>query len=161
LKYPHLHPMLMVFVPASAIEQFDRHVFKRLVTSELNGPVLVYPMNKSKWDARLSVAIPEGSEETFYTVSFLSNKWPENAALRSKMMQDNESILKITEQLGGKQYLPKHQHIRQCRRHFGSKWAAFVESKQSFDPRAILAPGQNLFKAGQNHFNQRIRMSRN
>jgi len=42
------HPMLNVFVPASAIEQFDRLVFKRLVAAEFNGPVLVYPMNKSK-----------------------------------------------------------------------------------------------------------------
>jgi len=113
-----------------------------------------------RWDARLSVAIPEGSEEIFYMVAFLSNKLPENAEARSKMMQDNESILEIVEQLRGKHYLPKHQHIRQWRRHFGSKWEAFVESKQAFDPRAILAPGQNLFKAGA-QFNKYIRLSRN
>jgi cytokinin dehydrogenase len=42
------HPLLNIFVPSSAIEQFDKLVFKRLASSEFNGPILVYPMNKSK-----------------------------------------------------------------------------------------------------------------
>lgn len=41
-------PLLSLFIPAYAIEQFDLLVLKRLVTSEFNGPILVYPMNKSK-----------------------------------------------------------------------------------------------------------------
>ena len=42
------HPLLSLFVPSSAIDQFDKLVFKRLVSSGFNGPVLVYSMNKSK-----------------------------------------------------------------------------------------------------------------
>lgn len=153
------HPLLNLFVPASAIEQFDKLVFKRLASSEFNGPILVYPMNKSKWDRRMSVAVPEGSEEVFYMVAFLSNKLPEGAAL-SKMMGDNESVLRIAKSLGCKQYLPKHQDVAQWRRHFGSKWESFVLNKQTFDPQAILAPGQNLFSSG-NHIEKYIRMVKN
>ncbi|KAG0554904.1 hypothetical protein KC19_12G129000 [Ceratodon purpureus] len=153
------HPLLSIFVPASAIEQFDRLVFKRLVSTEFNGPTLVYPMNKSKWDRRMSVAVPEGSDEVFYMVAFFSNKLSESAAL-SKMLADNESILRIAQQLGCKQYLPKHSDITQWRRHFGSKWESFVQNKQTFDPEAILAPGQNLFRSG-SHINKYIRMVKN
>ncbi|KAG0599156.1 hypothetical protein M758_12G131900 [Ceratodon purpureus] len=153
------HPLLSIFVPASAIEQFDKLVFKRLGSTEFNGPTLVYPMNKSKWDRRMSVAVPEGSDEVFYMVSFLSNKAPEGAAL-TKMLADNGSILRIAQQLGCKQYLPKHSDITQWRRHFGSKWESFVQNKQTFDPEAILAPGQNLFRSG-SHINKYIRMVKN
>lgn len=89
-------------------------------------------------------------------VAFLSNKLPEGAAL-TKMMADNQSILRIAKQLGCKQFLPKRQNITQWRRHFGSKWHSFVQNKQTFDPKAILAPGQNLFSAG-NHIDTYIRM---
>jgi cytokinin dehydrogenase len=146
-------PLLSLFIPASAIEQFDLLVLKRIASSEFNGPILVYPMNKSKWDSRLSVAVPEGSDEVFYMVSFLSNKLPEAASL-SKMLEEDKSILRVTEKLGGKQYLPRHQDMNQWKRHFGSKWEKFVQNKQMFDPRTILAPGQNLFSrsnVGENH----------
>lgn len=92
-------------------------------------------------------------------VAFCCNELLESEAL-SKMIQDNEDILRISEQLGCKQYLPKHQHISQWRHHFGSKWAMFVQNELVFDPRAILAPSHNLFKAGA-HFNQYLRFSRN
>lgn len=110
-----------------------------------------------RWDKRLSVAVPEGSEEVFYMVSFLSNKLPEKASL-AKMMKQDESILRISEKLGGKQYLPRHKCVKEWRRHFGSKWASFVHNKETFDPRAILAPGQNLFSTKRPA--QYIRMSR-
>jgi cytokinin dehydrogenase len=99
----------------------------------------------------MSVAVPEGSEEVFYMVAFLSNKLPEGAVL-SKMMGDNESILRIAKSLGCKQYLPKHQDVAQ--------WESFVLNKQTFDPQAILAPGQNLFSSG-NHVEKYIRMVKN
>ncbi len=103
----------------------------------------------------MSVAVPEGSDEVFYMVAFLSNRLPEGAAL-AKLMADNERILRTALQLGSKQYLPKHQDIGQWRRHFGSKWEAFVQNKQTFDPRGILAPGQNLNCKG--HIDAYIRM---
>jgi len=42
------HPWLNIFVPASSIERFDKLVLKKLMTPDFSGPILVYPLNKSK-----------------------------------------------------------------------------------------------------------------
>lgn len=42
------HPWLNIFVPASSIERFDALVFKKFMTQDYSGPMLVYPFNKSK-----------------------------------------------------------------------------------------------------------------
>ncbi|KAG0581883.1 hypothetical protein M758_3G016900 [Ceratodon purpureus] len=141
------HPWLNLFVPASSIERFDMLVLKKIMTQDFSGPLLVYPLNKSKWDKRLSVAVPEGPDEIFYIVAFLRNKLPEldGGPTLSTMLEDNDNILRVCEPLRCKQYLPRHQDRIQWKRHFGSKWDLFVQNKQMFDPRAILSPGQNIF----------------
>lgn len=47
------HPWLNIFVPASSIERFDMLVLKKLMTPNFNGPILVYPLNKSKYVHKL------------------------------------------------------------------------------------------------------------
>ncbi len=42
------HPWLILFVPASSIERLDELVLKKIMTPDFSGPVLVYPLNKSK-----------------------------------------------------------------------------------------------------------------
>lgn len=42
------HPWLNIFVPASSVERFDALVFKELVSKDFSGPMLIYPMNRSK-----------------------------------------------------------------------------------------------------------------
>lgn len=42
------HPWLNLFVPASSIELFDMQVLKKIMTQDFSGPILVYPLNKSK-----------------------------------------------------------------------------------------------------------------
>lgn len=44
------HPWLNLFVPKSRIADFDSGVFKDIVLKRkiTNGPILVYPMNRSK-----------------------------------------------------------------------------------------------------------------
>lgn len=42
------HPWLNLFVPAASINCFDRLVLKQLKTWDFSGPILVYPLNKSK-----------------------------------------------------------------------------------------------------------------
>ncbi|HEX4963934.1 MAG TPA: hypothetical protein VF173_24120 [Thermoanaerobaculia bacterium] len=32
------------------------------------------------------------------------------------------------------------------RRHFGSRWPQFAAAKEAFDPEALLAPGQGIFR---------------
>ncbi|KAI4379541.1 hypothetical protein MLD38_005822 [Melastoma candidum] len=51
-------------------------VLKNNITT---GPVLIYPMNKNKWDVRTSAVIPE--EDVFYTVGFLQSSGFKDCAL--------------------------------------------------------------------------------
>nr|CAD1826155.1 unnamed protein product [Ananas comosus var. bracteatus] len=63
------HPWLNLLVAARDIPGFDREVFKRVLRKGIGGPMLVYPLVKSKWDPRTSVALP--NSEVFYLVALL------------------------------------------------------------------------------------------
>lgn len=42
------HPWLNLFIPKSKIHTFAKEVFGNILTQTSNGPVLIYPVNKSK-----------------------------------------------------------------------------------------------------------------
>ncbi|KAK0571067.1 hypothetical protein LWI29_010525 [Acer saccharum] len=139
------HPWLNLFLPKSRILDFNEGVFKDIVLKSniTTGPVLVYPMNRNKWDDRMSAVIPD--EEVFYTVGFLHScgfdDW--------KAFDDqNKEILKFCDNAGieVKQYLPHHTTKEDWIKHFGSsRWKTFSERKAQFDPKMILSPGQRIF----------------
>ncbi|XP_020225613.1 cytokinin dehydrogenase 3 [Cajanus cajan] len=138
------HPWLNFFIPKSQILDFDSGVFRDIVLKRniSSGPVLVYPMNRNKWDDRMSASIPE--EDVFYTVGFLHSSgfdnWKEYDA-------QNREILEFCSDAGieVKQYLPNHTTQEDWSNHFGAKWVTFLERKRQFDPRMILSPGQKIF----------------
>ncbi|KAL1335503.1 hypothetical protein HN51_064373 [Arachis hypogaea] len=139
------HPWLNLFIPKSQIMQFNSGVFRGIIFKRniTTGPVLVYPMNRSKWDDKMSASIPD--EDVFYTVGFLHStgfdKWNEFDA-------ENKEILKFCSDNGikVKQYLAQHSTQEEWKNHFGdNKWKVFVERKNQFDPRMILSPGQKIF----------------
>ncbi|GAV56943.1 FAD_binding_4 domain-containing protein/Cytokin-bind domain-containing protein [Cephalotus follicularis] len=140
------HPWLNLFVSKRDIADFDHMVFKNILKRGVGGPMLVYPLLRNKWDNRTSVVIPEG--ELFYIVALLrfpplGPKGPEV----EKMIAQNHEIIKCCSKKGidFKQYLPHYQSHEEWKRHFGNQWTRFVERKASFDPMAILAPGQKIF----------------
>lgn len=45
-----------------------------------------------------------------------------------------------------KQYLPYYTKEEDWRTHFGSRWKVFAQRKLDYDPLAILAPGQRIFR---------------
>ncbi|XP_022756378.1 cytokinin dehydrogenase 7-like [Durio zibethinus] len=137
------HPWLNLFVSKSDIVDFDRTVFKKMVKDGVGGPMLIYPLLRNKWDNRMSVALPEG--EIFYLVALL--RFVPKGPLVEKSVAQNHEIVKwcIKEGLDFKLYLPHYQSKEDWKRHFGNQWTRFVERKASFDPMAILAPGQKIF----------------
>ncbi|CAK9211681.1 unnamed protein product [Sphagnum troendelagicum] len=142
------HPWLDMFIPASSMTTFDSLVFQQLVPVEYGGPIFVYPVNRNKWDRRTTIVVPD--EEVFYLVAFLRNELPSGPSLES-MLDENVKILRVCEDLNGKHYLPKYTEEEQWKQHFGcEKWTAFVQHKHMFDPHAILAPRQNMFRRNQN-----------
>ncbi|XP_019056800.1 PREDICTED: cytokinin dehydrogenase 6 isoform X2 [Tarenaya hassleriana] len=142
------HPWLNLLVPRSKINTFAEGVFGNILTDTSNGPILIYPVNKTKWDNGTSAVIPE--EEIFYLVAFLSS------AIASSSGKDNlEHILKQNQKilefcaaacLGVKQYLAHYTTKEEWRAHFGTRWETFVRRKFTYDPLAMLAPGQRIFQ---------------
>ncbi|KAI3445090.1 hypothetical protein Pfo_001755 [Paulownia fortunei] len=142
------HPWINLLVPRTKIHSFAEGVFGSILTDTNNGPVLVYPVNKSKWDNRTSFVTPE--EDIFYLVAFLPHAVPsstENNGLQH-LLSLNKRILNFCEaaQLGVKQYLPYYTTQEEWRVHYGPRWEAFVQRKSAYDPLAILAPGQRIFQ---------------
>ncbi|KAL8061944.1 hypothetical protein ABFX02_02G115600 [Erythranthe guttata] len=151
------HPWLNLLVPRTNIHTFAEGIFGNILTDTNNGPVLVYPVNKSKWDNRTSFVTPGGEEEgedIFYLVAFLPAAVPSAAAAAGNgslqnLLNLNKRILNFceTEKLGVKQYLPYYTTQEEWRAHYGPRrWEAFVQRKSAYDPLAILAPGQRIFQ---------------
>ncbi|CAL1391245.1 unnamed protein product [Linum trigynum] len=141
---PHSHPWLNLFVPKSGVSKFNDGVVRDIImrTNITVGPVLFYPMNRNKWDDKMSVVIPD--EEIFYAFSLLSQSnvddWP-------KYLDQNAAVLAHCEEAGieVKQYLAGHSTQQDWIKHFGPKWAGFQQMKAQFDPKFILSPGQKIF----------------
>ncbi|XP_020113411.1 cytokinin dehydrogenase 11-like, partial [Ananas comosus] len=140
------HPWLNLLVAARDIPGFDREVFKRVLRKGIGGPMLVYPLVKSKWDPRTSVALP--NSEVFYLVALLrfTRPYPEGPTAEELVAQNRE-IIRICRSNGYdfKLYLPHYDTQSEWAHHFGDGWPRFVERKARYDPMALLAPGQKIF----------------
>lgn len=143
------HPWICLFVPRSQIVAFDALIFKqsKLVRKGVGGPMLVYPMLRSKWDHRTSAVIPE--EEVFYLVAFLRFNLPSPRGPSAEaLVEENEEIVRAAKaaSINVKYYLPHFSRQADWQEHFGcSKWNHFRVLKSKWDPQAILSPGQSIF----------------
>ncbi|XP_022744704.1 cytokinin dehydrogenase 1-like [Durio zibethinus] len=142
------HPWLNLLIPKSRIFDFAQEVFGNIVKDNSNGPILIYPVNKAKWNNRTSMVTPE--EDIIYLVAFLSSALPSSTGTDGleHIMTQNQRILDFCAkaQLGAKQYLPHYSSQNEWQDHFGPQWETFVQRKSAYDPLAILAPGQRIFQ---------------
>lgn len=142
------HPWLNLFVPKSRIAEFDKGVFKGILGKKTSGPILIYPMNKNKWDERTSAVTPD--EEVFYLVALLRSALDtgDETQTLEYLSNQNRQILRFCNEAGInlKQYLPHYTTKSEWMDHFGpDKWALFQQRKLEFDPKRILATGQRIF----------------
>ncbi|KAG0469496.1 hypothetical protein HPP92_015539 [Vanilla planifolia] len=144
------HPWLNIFVSSCDIIDFDREIFCKILRRGVGGPMLVYPLRRSKWDERMSVAVPAG--EIFYLVALLrSARPPPIGPSAEEMMAENRAVVDRCRSAGYdfKLYLPHYRDQAQWSAHFGEKgWRRFVDRKNRYDPAAILSPGQLIFSPG-------------
>ncbi|KAL8107360.1 cytokinin dehydrogenase 7 [Apium graveolens] len=141
------HPWLNLFVSKTDIASFDRLVFKQILNQGVGGPMLVYPLRRSKWDNRTSVVLPEG--EIFYLVALLRSAlpYPKGPSVEEQVSQNREIInCCVRNGFDYKLYFPHYNSEEGWKQHFGDQWPRFVERKARFDPMAILAPGQKIFR---------------
>ncbi|KAJ6408277.1 hypothetical protein OIU84_011568 [Salix udensis] len=149
-------PSTLFLSEVSYVEFLDRvhqSEIKLRAKDNSNGPILIYPVNKSKWDNRTSLVTPE--EDTFYLVAFLSSAMPSSTGRDGlfHILAQNKRILGFcsSASLGAKQYLPHYSTQEEWQAHFGPKWEVFVARKSTYDPMAILAPGQRIFRRNNLH----------
>ncbi|XP_041028618.1 cytokinin dehydrogenase 1-like isoform X1 [Juglans microcarpa x Juglans regia] len=142
------HPWLNLLIPKSTISDFAKEVFGNIVMETSNGPILIYPVNQTKWNNKTSLVTPD--EDVFYLVAFLSSAVPYSTGTDGleHILTKNKRILDFcaTAQLGMKQYLPHYNTREEWQTHFGSLWEVFLQRKSAYDPWAILAPGQRIFQ---------------
>ncbi|KAI4363977.1 hypothetical protein MLD38_020126 [Melastoma candidum] len=141
------HPWLNLLVPKSLISHFAEQVFGNII-GDNNGPILIYPVNQSKWNNKTSLVTPE--EDVFYLVAFLSSAVPSasgNERLEHILAQ-NQRVIDFCSRTttGCKQYLPRYSAREEWQSHFGPKWEVVTRRKLEYDPLAILAPGQRIFQ---------------
>lgn len=138
------HPWLNLFVPKSRIHEFDAGVFKGILKdAKPVGLLLMYPMNKNKWDNQMTAMTPD--EDVFYAVGLLRSAMGPGDLER--LEKENEAVLGFCDRagIGCKQYLPHYASMDAWRQHFGNKWSWVAELKAKYDPKAILSPGQGIF----------------
>ncbi|KAJ9181046.1 hypothetical protein P3X46_009219 [Hevea brasiliensis] len=142
------HPWMNLLIPRSKISEFAQEVFGNIRSEGSNGPILIYPVNKSKWNNRTSLITP--AENIFYIVAFLSSAAPSSTGKDGlqQILTQNQKILDFCAKanLGVKQYLPHYGKQEEWQAHFGTQWEVFVQRKSTYDPYAILAPGQRIFR---------------
>ncbi|KAJ1282155.1 hypothetical protein BS78_03G028900 [Paspalum vaginatum] len=144
------HPWLNLFLPRSRILDFAAGVFHGVLRrggGGGGGPVLVYPMNRGRWDGGMSAVFP-GEEEVFYTVGILRSAVAGGEELR-RMEEQNAEVARFCEGAGipCTQYLPHYAtQAEWAATHFGpGRWDAFAQRKRKYDPSAILSRGQRIF----------------
>ncbi|KAL0308485.1 UNVERIFIED_CONTAM: Cytokinin dehydrogenase 3 [Sesamum radiatum] len=143
---PESHPWLNLFIPKSRISDFNAGVLATLLP-KLNesSPLLIfYPLNRKKWDDRMSAVTPE--EDVFYTLGLLHSSPPNSYQIYDEF---NSQILGFCKRAGikVKQYLPNYKSRGDWIQHFGPKWPTFRQRKATFDPKFILSPGQGIFNS--------------
>lgn len=142
------HPWLNLLIPSTQIHNFAKEVFGNILTDSSNGLILIYPLNTSKWDNRMSAVTPE--ENVLYLVAFLSSAIPSSLGSNSleHLLNKNKKVLDFCEKahIGMKQYLPHYTTTKEWQGHFGQHWEMFVRRKSLYDPLAILAPMQRIFQ---------------
>ncbi|KAL2225992.1 cytokinin dehydrogenase 1 [Sesamum indicum] len=142
------HPWLNLLIPRSSIHEFAQEVFGNILKDTSNGPVLIYPVNKSRWINSTSLITPQ--EDVFYLVAFLSSAVPSSTGKDGleHILTQNKKILHFCGRphLGIKQYLPHYSTPEEWKAHFGTHWEVFYRRKLAYDPLAILTPGQRIFR---------------
>ncbi|XP_072963251.1 cytokinin dehydrogenase 3-like isoform X1 [Typha angustifolia] len=146
------HPWLNMFVPKSGINQIRDLVMDNISADDFEGPILIYPFLRDKWDTNTSVVLPEAmpgsGEQVIYVIGMLRSANPKSCSggCLDEILHRNTWLAKTAgEHAGAKQYLAHHPSPSQWTDHFGRHWHRFADRKSRFDPRCILSPGQGIF----------------
>ncbi|KAG0488494.1 hypothetical protein HPP92_007305 [Vanilla planifolia] len=150
------HPWLNMFVPKSGIEAFTDLLLQSISRQDFEGPILIYPFLRGKWDANMSAVLPEttlatetAAEQVVYAVGVLQSTDPKKcgASCLAEIIGTQRKVVEIAAsgRIRAKQYLSRQPTPALWREHFGSRWDQFAARKSRFDPMARLGSSQGIF----------------
>ncbi|XP_010907635.1 cytokinin dehydrogenase 3 [Elaeis guineensis] len=144
------HPWLNMFVPKSGIKEFRDLLMENISSDDFEGPLLIYPLIRDKWDMNMSVVLPEAvREQVVYVVGVLRSASPASCSTHclNNLLHRHRHVAETASRphIGGKQYLAHHPSTAHWQDHFGPRWDQFKARKSRFDPLSILAPGHGIF----------------
>jgi cytokinin dehydrogenase len=140
------HPWIDLFIPTKRTESFIGGTLADLDPADLGqGPILIYPYRRDRFTAP-NLRIPEG--DTFFLFGLLRNAIPPTPERAAELVAANRQLFKQARAVGGFFYPVDSVPMTRAdwRRHFGPRWPQLAADKQAFDPDALLAPGQGIFR---------------
>jgi FAD/FMN-containing dehydrogenase len=140
------HPWVDLLVPTARAESFIGGTLTALDPADLGqGPVLVYPYRRDVFKAP-NFRVPEG--DTFFLFGLLRTAIPPTPERSAELVAANRALFEQARAVGGFFYPVDSVPMSRAdwRRHFGPRWPQFVAAKEAFDPEALLAPGQGIFR---------------
>lgn len=139
------HPWLNIFLPSAEAPSFIEDVLADSTLNEVGqGPVLLYPVNRSKL---LTPFFRAPSTPQLFIFSILRNAVPPTTAQIDALVAANRTIYEECVSVGGKRYPIDSVPMSQAdwQEHFSPLWPLFLLCKTEFDPDNVLAPGQGIF----------------
>ena len=139
------HPWLDLFIPANKVVSFVGTALAGLTPAiSGNGPILLYPFNRSRLGAPFARVPPTAQSFIFDVLRFAAPPTPDVVAA---MIAQNRALFDACTAIGGKRYpidsVPMSHDDWED--HFEPVWDDFEDAKETYDPNNVLSPGQGIF----------------
>lgn len=137
-------PWFNAFVPDLATDELVTELLTTLTPADAGGIALLYPANSSLI-TRPQVMVPEGP--VFFLLALLRAVSPPDDAEAERLIAENDALYARVRAVGGTGYPVNALHMgpTEWRAHYGDRWPAVQDAKDSYDPRRVLTPGQGIF----------------
>jgi FAD/FMN-containing dehydrogenase len=139
------HPWIDLFVPASQVVSFVGSVLDQTTLADTgNGPILLYPFNRSKLTAPF-LRVPD--EPQSFLFDLLRFAIPPIQPVLDDLVAKNRAIYDASTAIGAKRYPISSVPVTQSdwQQHFSPLWGWFQAAKDELDPDNVLTPGQGIF----------------
>ncbi|MGQ0840048.1 FAD-binding protein [Actinokineospora sp.] len=144
-EWTNPHPWITTYVGDSVVESQAERLLSGLTGADVGkyGRVALSPLRRR---AITSPLLRTPSEDVIFALNVLRFP-PNDPAVVERMIADNRAIYERVRAAGGTLYpvsaFPMSKE--DWKRHYGSKFAAFRDAKQRYDPRDTLTPGYEVF----------------
>ena len=138
------NPWANLFLPDHETDRYVADVLATLTPAEVGGgPILLYPFPRKRL-TRPMVRVPD--TDLVFLLSILRALPADDATVRA-LLAANRALYDKAVAVGGTQYpigsIPVDR--TDWRTHYGPRYAQALADKATYDPRAILTPGQGVF----------------